>query len=82
MNQELIDMAKAAGVIEKETPFGSAYFADAEDLEAFAALVEAKARETEREACAKVCEDMERSGHWITKTEAAYAIRARGEKKL
>ena len=34
----------------------------------------------EREACAKVCENMERNGAWITKTEAAAAIRARGEK--
>jgi hypothetical protein len=32
----------------------------------------------EREACAKVCENMERNGAWITKTEAAAAIRARG----
>jgi hypothetical protein len=34
----------------------------------------------EREACAKVCENMERSAIWITKAEAAAAIRARGEK--
>jgi hypothetical protein len=43
--------------------------------EIFAKLVAAK----EREACAKLCEDMERNGHWITKVEAASAIRARGE---
>jgi hypothetical protein len=30
----------------------------------------------EREACAKVCENMERNGAWITKEEAAAAIRA------
>ena len=39
-------------------------------------------RHMEREACAKVCENMERNGAWITKTEAAAAIRARGEKPL
>ena len=33
----------------------------------------------EREACAKVCENMERNGAWITKEEAAKAIRERRE---
>ena len=37
-------------------------------------------RKREREACAVLCENMERNGAWITKTEAAAAIRARGEK--
>jgi hypothetical protein len=37
-------------------------------------------RADEREDCAKVCENMERNGAWITKEEAAAAIRARGEK--
>ena len=46
------------------------------DIEYFAHLV----AEAEREACAKVCENMERNGAWITKVEAAAAIRARGEK--
>jgi len=31
----------------------------------------------EREACAKVCEAIERNGAWVTKAEAAAAIRAR-----
>jgi hypothetical protein len=35
--------------------------------------------DAEREACAKVCENMERSAIWITKAEAAAAIRARGK---
>ena len=39
-----------------------------------------KIRVEEREACAKVCENIERNGAWVTKTEAAAAIRARGEK--
>lgn len=38
-----------------------------------------RAVEDEREACAVVCENMERNGAWITKEEAAAAIRARGE---
>ena len=32
----------------------------------------------EREACAKVCDDFERNGAWVTKEEAAAAIRNRG----
>ena len=43
-------------------------------LQKFADLI----RADEREACAKVCEDMERNGAWITKLEAATTIRARG----
>ena len=38
-----------------------------------------KAVEYEREECAKVCENMERNGAWITKEEAAETIRSRGE---
>ena len=34
-------------------------------------------QKAEREACAKVCESMERNGAWITKAEAAEAIRER-----
>ena len=45
-----------------------------EELERFAALVAA----AEREACAKVVEAIERNGAWVTKLEAAAAIRARG----
>jgi hypothetical protein len=39
------------------------------------------ARADEREACALVVENIERKGDWITKAEAAEAIRARGETK-
>ena len=42
------------------------------DIEHFAALVEAAARADEREACAKVCDEL----HW--KWRAAESIRARG----
>jgi hypothetical protein len=37
-----------------------------------------QAQEDEREACALICENMERNGNWITKEEAASAIRAGG----
>ena len=50
--------------------------ADGLDVAKFAELV----RQDERELCAKVAENMERNGAWITKAEAAAAIRARGEK--
>ena len=46
-----------------------------DELERFAALVAA----AEREACAQVVEAIERNGAWVTKEEAAAAIRARGE---
>lgn len=34
---------------------------------------------SEREACAKVCEEIDRNGAWVTKLEAADAIRARSK---
>ena len=51
MNQELIDMAKQAG-ITMSSQYGVQWEANTEDLEAFAALVAA----AEREECAKVCD--------------------------
>ena len=42
--------------------------------EAFAALIEAAARADEREACAKVCDELHRDWKW----RAAESIRARG----
>ena len=35
--------------------------------------------EQERGQCAKVCEAIERNGAWVTKAEAAAAIRARSK---
>ena len=35
---------------------------------------------SEREECAQVVEAIDRNGAWVTKQEAAAAIRARGEK--
>jgi hypothetical protein len=67
--EEIIRMAREAGLAygSDEKPLGS--------VTRFAALVAA----AEREACAKVCEAIERNGAWVTKQEAAAAIRARGE---
>jgi hypothetical protein len=49
------------------------------DLEQFAALAFAAGAAVEREACAQVVEAIDRNGAWVTKAEAAAAIRARGE---
>ena len=75
--RDTIEMAREAG-------FPLAWISDSDggvirwkDIKAFEALV----RADEREACAKVCENIERNGHWITKAEAAEAIRAKGETK-
>jgi hypothetical protein len=47
------------------------------DFEQIIKFVE-QIRADEREACALICENMERNGAWITKAEAAAAIRVRG----
>jgi hypothetical protein len=67
---DIIRMAREAGIDEPESDW--MYWAA---MERFAALVAA----AEREACAKLVENFERNGNWITKEEAAKAIRARGE---
>jgi hypothetical protein len=80
MNQELIDMARQAG-ITMSSQYGAQWEANTEDLEAFAALV----RADEREACAKVCVAVAERNIWwdINEIEAAVecaaAIRERGE---
>ena len=45
-----------------------------EDLQKFAELVDAAARADEREACAKICDELHRDWKW----RAAESIRARG----
>ena len=67
--EEIIRMAREAGLAygSDEKPLGS--------VTRFAALVAA----AEREACAQVVEAIDRNGAWVTKAEAAAAIRARGE---
>ena len=82
MNQELIDMARQAG-ITMSSQYGAQWEANTEDLEAFAALVAA----AEREACARVCDVITEKNTWwdINEIEAAEEcaaeIRARGDAK-
>jgi hypothetical protein len=75
--EDIIRMARGAGFA---SPDGSFITWDASDeqLERFAALVAA----AEREACAKVCEDIdtEYEGEDVLATWCAAAIRARGNK--
>lgn len=71
MNQELMDMAKQAGLIGMRPHLDGIYI---EALEAFAALVAA----AEREACAKVLESISNAPDMKS---YAKAIRARGETK-
>jgi hypothetical protein len=80
MTQNIIRMAREAGIDEPESDW--MYWAA---MERFAALV----RADEREACAKVCDEMEQKAEehgtecckWPTPSNCAYAIRARGETK-
>jgi hypothetical protein len=71
---EIIEMAKKAGFVEKDALFRSVYLANIKDLEAFAKLV----AEKEREACAKVCEEYDNGRHANAADLCADAIRARG----
>jgi len=72
MNQELMDMARQAG-ITMSSQYGAQWEANTEDLEAFAALVAA----AEREKVAKQWEQW----HGFDKHAVAAFIRARGETK-
>ena len=82
---EIIDMAETAGM----TRDGDMWFSNGKSdmdvhishLEAFAKLVDAKATAREREACAKLCDDIDKS-HWGCEVRASWcsdAIRARGD---
>ena len=90
MNQELIDMARQAGFFVKDNEAYSPSVQEDHELtpflEAFAALIVA----AEREACAKVCEelpapdiysDTDKSMWEVTCMDCGDAIRARGETK-
>ena len=63
----IIEMAREAGAVT------TSQFTDV-GLERFAALV----RADEREACAKVCDDIERAKNFSGPMHCAAAIRARG----
>ena len=81
MNQELIDMAKAAG-FERLGHTDNDWVCCPEDIEAFADLV----RADEREACIKVCMEanvqaMDFTGGTYVGGYFANAIKQRGETK-
>jgi hypothetical protein len=66
-----IDMAREAGIIDFRDAYSEQHVqAVLQDLKAFEALV----RADEREACAKVCDDLHPDWKW----RAAESIRARG----
>jgi hypothetical protein len=95
--RDTIDMAREAWISEAEAEMlqsseecylSCTYLAD---LKAFEALVRADERSVEREACAKVCDDLappcgynltEISFWDVTSLECAAAIRARGEASI
>ena len=70
--EEIIRMAKEAEIAEFF--FTNIHEGVVQQIERFAALV----AEHERNACAQVVEAIDRNGAWVTKAEAAAAIRARG----
>jgi hypothetical protein len=70
-----IDMAREAGS-QEYGPLTRNWSFELTQLKAFAALV----RADEREACAKVCEELAEK-EWADNERCAAAIRARGETK-
>jgi tRNA U34 2-thiouridine synthase MnmA/TrmU len=73
--EEIIRMAREAG-FEDQFENSSEWICFTDEIEKFAALVAA----AEREACAKVCEELrDEDGYEAWNTECAAAIRARGE---
>jgi hypothetical protein len=79
MNREdIIRLAKEAGFstfLDRSNPMWGSMVASHEEIERFAALVV----EREREACARVCEEIYRAGRVHGAQDCAAAIRARGE---
>jgi len=75
-----IELAKQAGLKrhQEQAPGIDGVVGNWEDLERFAALVDAAARADEREACAKLCDEVgkESASHWPYRF--ANMIRARG----
>ena len=76
---EIIEMARFAGIRIDSFGFQGGFI---EEFETFAKLVAAK----EREACAKLCDDLHHQWRWGTDEDSesgpkdcAVAIRARGE---
>jgi hypothetical protein len=74
--EEIIEMARQTSSQEKLPWNGTYIFNSKKQLIEFAKLVAAK----EREACAKVCEDLLGCSEYYPGSSAAKAIRARGQK--
>ena len=72
MNERLKELAKQAGLTFNKD-WGECYTGNAQ-IERFAELV----RQDEREACAKLCDDIDTPDGWSTANLSA-SIRARGE---
>jgi hypothetical protein len=88
--EDIIRMAREAGIKFSPAQFSGVLEAEIDEfsLETFAALVAAASEAKEREACAKVCDDlpppdgynMTEISFWdVTSLECAAAIRARGQ---
>ena len=76
MTQEIIDMARDAGLLRTGDGFTEPHRWGISEIKAFANLVAAH----EREACVKVCEELEDDGgEWDIQGQCADAIRARGQ---
>jgi hypothetical protein len=86
MNERIKELAEQAG-FERIKHTNEDWVCFSEEIEAFAALVTAAARADEREACAKVCDELpapdiynntDKSMWDVTCIDCATAIRARG----
>jgi len=82
--RDTIEMAREAGADIYGHPDFATICVNGKDANAFVKAFEALVRADEREACAKVCEDLDWSqdSTWEVATlDCAEAIRARGETK-
>jgi hypothetical protein len=72
--EEIVDMARQAGFTSGEVAWHDNMF------ETFAKLVAEKSASVEREACAKVCDELSKKHSWegCYANECAEEIRARG----
>ena len=73
----VIEMAKQAGAIPIHKCPKEVAVVGNEAIERFAELVRADAIATEREACAKVCENLPMQQEYDVRDQCATAIRAR-----
>lgn len=83
MTQEIIEMARQAGMdaglFNSLTGEVLVWDAEIKHLESLVKLVEAKTKTEEREACARVCENLPMRQDIDVRDQCAEAIRTRGE---